>query len=1494
MKSFLKWAGIIVAIPIGLLLLLTVLLYIPPVQDYAVRKATEYASETTGLDIRIERLRLSPIVDLSLQGFTVLDAEGDTVVAAREAIVDLAFTRIFSRSIGVEEVSLHDVALDTKDLIATASVRGRLDLLTLQDDIDLIAQKVTIDNVAARGLNIDIQMQDTTVVDTTESAPVDWTIELAAARIEDARIRFAMPGDSAMVARAAVDHLTAQDVLLDLGKQLYQVGEAELKAERAALWMAGDAVAGAVPMRADSLLLTAQSIAFDGENAHLALPAMTLTLPGSKLKAAADVDFRALEAGQGGGLDVSLTTTLSKADLLRAAGDMLPASFAEAYPDRPLYLTLSLTGNVDHLALTQAEANLPGSIHAEASGSLLQLMDSTARGGDILYNVQTQDLSWVRRMADGALDDILLPPMQMGGKATVQGTRFATQSHLREGSGLVNLDAQVDIREPLTYEARLQTQRLQLRHFMPSLPTGPLSATASARGAGTDVFSNATRLEAEAEVQALAYDSLQLGGTTLQAHLRDGKGTARLSIDNPILIAQADVSTLLTKSFRESLCHLTFGLDLSRADLKALGLVEQPVKASMCLHMDGSTNLNDRHRIEGFINDIVLMHEDSVFRPEDVALEAYLAKDTTYATATSGDMSLRLRGHTGYDKLAGQLEHFMDELNRQLEHRRIDEEALTRRLPQIDLRMKLGERNIVHDFLSAMGYGFEDIRMGINLDPLIGINGGGHIHKFTLPGMQLDTIQAHLYQDSTSVRMDARVRNGRHNPHFTFDSRLNASLDRDGVASAKLVYFDDKGRKGVDLGLQGRVANDTLRLHLTPLSPMLAYRSFHLNDDNYVMVTKGNHIDVDIDLLADDGTGLKIYSSPNAEALQDLSVAISHFNLGELSSVVPYMPRLGGFLQGDAHLIQKDGSMSVSTDLSIDNLRYEQATLGPVGLEAVYLPNADGSHFIDGNLLQDGVPVAAFNGTYTPDNADGIIDVDAELNRLPFALVNGFIPDNMARLEGVAIGNIHVGGSTSKPLVDGLLATSGLQILSDPYSLQLRVVDDTISIKNSQLNLDRISIYSTGATPFTMDGTINFADPDRITINTDMAAKNFELINAPKSPKAIAYGKVFVDFSATLRGTLDNLNIRGQLGVLGKTDVTYLLTDSPLTTTDQVSELVEFVDFTDTLYVAPVTSTSPQHLNVTMRVNIADAAVAHCLLSPDGSSYVDVEGGGDLLMTYSPEKDLQLNGRYTINRGMMKYTMMVIPLKEFNIKSGSYVEFRGPLMNPTLNLSATERVRTTITENEQPRSVNFDVGLNITKTLQDLGLEFTLEAPEDANIQNELSTMSAEQRGRLAVTMLATGMYINDAGSLTGGGVTGQNALNSFLQSQISNITNKALKTVDISMGVEKGTDAATGATTTDYSFRFAKRFWGNRISIIVGGKVSTGENATNTGHSMIDNISIEYRLDQGGSRYVNVFYDKNYESLLDGEVTEMGAGLVLRRKTERVGDLFLFRKKKQ
>ena len=79
----------------------------------------------------------------------------------------------------------------------------------------------------------------------------------------------------------------------------------------------------------------------------------------------------------------------------------------------------------------------------------------------------------------------------------------------------------------------------------------------------------------------------------------------------------------------------------------------------------------------------------------------------------------------------------------------------------------------------------------------------------------------------------------------------------------------------------------------------------------------------------------------------------------------------------------------------------------------------------------------------------------------------------------------------------------------------------------------------------------------------------------------------------------------------------------------------------------------------------------------------------------------------------------------------------------------------------------------------------------------------------------------------------------------------------------------------------------------MIGGKISTG-NAAVRDESFIDNISLEYRLDNSGTRYVKLFHDKKYANVLEGEVTETGAGIVLKKKVSRIRDLFIFQRKKK
>ena len=78
----------------------------------------------------------------------------------------------------------------------------------------------------------------------------------------------------------------------------------------------------------------------------------------------------------------------------------------------------------------------------------------------------------------------------------------------------------------------------------------------------------------------------------------------------------------------------------------------------------------------------------------------------------------------------------------------------------------------------------------------------------------------------------------------------------------------------------------------------------------------------------------------------------------------------------------------------------------------------------------------------------------------------------------------------------------------------------------------------------------------------------------------------------------------------------------------------------------------------------------------------------------------------------------------------------------------------------------------------------------------------------------------------------------------------------------------------------------------MIGGTISTG-NETQQDESFIDNVSLEYRLDNSGTRYVRLFHNKDNESILEGEITETGVGIVLRKKMSRLSELFIFKRKK-
>ncbi len=1515
MKRALKYILWTLVSLLVLIALLVASLYLPPVQRWAVDRLTAYLEKETGLEVSVGSVHLSPLLDLRLGRVHVAQPPTD-VIDVGDVLVDLDLTQILSLHVGVEAIELSDGEVRMTQLIESLQMEGRLGSLRIvADNIDLRQKRVGITNASLDGCLLDLTLRETEEEDTTESAPVDWRIDVDKIQIQNSRIKVqGEPIGYAIDAAIRQAYVEAGDINLQKGR--YLVGEVSISADSL------NVAPNPTPV-GDGNILALRDVKLDFDKLSINLPSssvnvglnklsfrekggfqldnlagylsldanhveargLDLRTPNSTACGDANIEWNSLSPKARGRLTADLKASLGHQDVLLLGANFIPKDLAKHYPKQPLNIDLTADGNVDSLALQTATLTMPTVIDLRAAGTVEHLMDSLLLGADLKWDVTTMDLSFLNRYL--GLSDVHFPKMTLHADTRLRhATQLSADALLREGKGTARLRGDINF-QTMAYQGLTHINDLQLHHFLPKDSLYSLTMSAKFAGLCTDMLSPHTRLKAQADVKHLGYADWNLDDIHADCHLEKGKMTAEMSSRNELLGLQGCVDAVIAD---RKLQATTFNMDVNRIDLYALHLARKPLSASMVMHIDGDSDFRQTHRLKARIEAMELTTADSIFHPLDLTLDAQLTPELIQANALAGDLSLAVSSEQGLDSLLARLDNFSRELQREMDSLRLRQDTLRTLLPNVRLDLTCGQKNPLGNILRhATGYSFRDLSLHLLSSPTEGISGNGSMHSLNTGAILLDSIRWDLKQKPTGIELNARVANGPKNRIVTFLSQAHAALTETG-ANANLVFYDAKGKKSVDFGLALDLLQDGFRARFTPLNPIIAYRRFTLNDDNFVSLTKGGHLNALVDLLADDGTGLKLYTTPNDEAQQDVSLSVNQFNVGELTQVIPFMPDLSGFLHGDFHYMQADSTTTVSAEMLVNRMAYNGVRLGDVGLNGIYFPNADGSHYVDGIMTLNGDEVLTLDGKYHEEDNRGKLTGKTSFRHLPFSLLNAFMPDGPLALSGYAWGDFAVDGFTDNPILNGELKTDSLHIKADNYNIDLRIPDHTISVTDSRLALNRIEAYAAGKTPLTLDGNIDFSVLERVMLDVNVRANDYQLINAPKRQGSLAWGKVFAGLGGRLWGTLDNLKLRGRLDVLGSTDVSVVLTDTPLNSQDQLADIVTFTDFSDTIQAEPV-ELKRQSIDMQMEVGIAETAQIHCFLSDGGNDYIDLQGGGDLTLTYDLENDLQLWGRYTIGKGTMRYSLMAIPLNDFQIAQGSFVEFQGNIENPRLSINASERVRSTVTENNVPRNVAFDVGLAISRTLEDMGLEFTLEAPEDMTVQNQLTAMTQEERGRVAVTMLVTGMYVTDDAE-TNGGYNYANTLNAYLQSAINEIAGKALSTVDVNFGIQSGTSEA-GTSTTDYSFSFAKRFWGNRISVIIGGKVSTGQDAVNTGQTIIDNVAIEYRLDKTGSRYVNLFYDRNYESLLEGQVTKMGGGIVLRKKADRLGELFIFRKPK-
>lgn len=1519
MKKALWWILGILLSPILLFILLTILIYLPPVQNWLVDKVASVASEKTGMQITIAHVNLAFPLDLGIDGLQVIQTDSltqrpDTIIRGEHMVVDVQMMPLFSNQVVINQLEINHVSLNTAQWIEAARVKGTLGRLAASSrGIDLDKQNGVLNGVRLEDAHLDIALNDSVPEDTTTSEN-HWKIMADSIVVARSSVAFHMPGDT-MSVKARMGRLSIHQADINLEAQIYAI--------RSVDWTDGalqydqnflPTVDGLdvnhinlsrinigidsifyhdptlrlslrqVAMREKSGLEIAQ---MKGRiimaNGMVQLPAFQLRTPDSDIDVQLDLPLTAMDTGSREKIRMRLNAQLGKQDLMRFMG-MMPQHFQQQWPNYPLSIKGSVNGNMEYMDFTGLDISLPTAFHAKATGFVANLNDIDRLRTKVRFQAETGNLGFITGLLPRDIQRNYRIPRGISASGLVEadGPSYAANMVVREGRGTVKLKGALNSRS-MRYKADLNIRQLNIHHFMPHDSIYSLSADAQLQGHGTDIFAPRTEAHADVKLLHLGYGHLNLDQAEMTLRLQQGTAHAEINSNNALAAGNVAFDALMSKKRLQA----TLTTDLHRLDLYRLRVTENPLIVALCGHVDANSDLQTTHYVNGIFNDLTIRDSAKVYRPRDILLLANLTPDTTLANVQCGDFELKLNASGSYERLMKQCSLIGDSLAMQLQRKEINQPAIRQLLPIMRIHVESQSDNPLANLLrTGQNIDYKQLHFDIETSPDKGINGDGYIHSLVYEGTRLDTINLKLLQHKEQLAFSGQVRNNKRNPQFVFNTLFSGIIQERG-ASIGLRYFDADNRLGVRLGARAEMVDSGINIHLLPDRPTLGYKEFALNKDNYIFLGANNKVKADVNLVADDGTGVKIYSTESdPTALQDITISMNRFNLESITAVMPYAPRMAGLMEGDYHIVQHEsGRFSMMGSMAVNGMAYEGCTLGNVSTELIYLQKEDDAHAVEAHLMKDDEEVGVLSGTYY-NQGEGSLDAVLDLQRMPLDMVNGFVPDQIAGLEGYAEGQLTIKGALSRPQVNGELMLEDSYLVSVPYGMRLRFDDDPVRIVGSNLLFENFTVYAHNNNPLNLMGNINFANLDHIMVDLRMRADNYQIIDAKENSKSTAYGKAFVNFMGRMSGELSNLSMRGKLDVLGTTDMRYILRDSPLTTDNQLDELVKFTDFSDSTQTV-VNRPDLTGFNMDLTMNVSKGARIIAYLNADHSNYVDLMGGGTLRMTYNPADNLQLTGKYTLSNGEMKYSLPVIPLKTFTIQDGSYIEFTGDVMNPTLNITATEETKATVTgSNGVGRSVEFTCGVIITRTLSNMGLEFTLDAPEDMQLHSELQAMSIERRGKLAVSMLTTGMYLSEGNT---NAFSMNSALSSFLNSEINQITGNALRTLDLSFGLDNSTDAS-GNMHTDYSFKFAKRFWNNRMKIVVGGKVSSGNDYQNGAASVFDNVMLEYRLDDTANKYVTLFYENNAYDWLDGYTQKYGAGFVWRRTLQTFSDIIRFR----
>lgn len=1239
---------------------------------------------------------------------------------------------------------------------------------------------------------------------------------------------------------------------------------------------------------------------------------LKLQLNNSSANANANIQYNSIDSAfnnpENSDLQIALTQlNLQPADLKSLSPKLQNNPYMDALTANPITGSVRASGSLKEVKDFDTTLNWGPSTNLHIDGSLYNITQME----DFAFNLKNIDIKSTKENLQRFIPDENLNvkiPDTLALSGTIKGDleSFQTKAVLTIPEGKVALEALANIGNQKQFEGTIATDSLQLGTLLQNNQLGVISLQLEGSGSGTELSNMDAQLKGD--ISQFQFNQYNYSAINLTGELKNGTGQVSLSTKDENLNLKADTSIDFTKENNA----ITFNSNIIGADLRNLGFTKNAIKIAG--DIEGSYNgTSNSYTIEAAINNGIAVADNKQYQITTVMLNARVEDSITDATVKSGFLNGGLYSNASLSRIN-------TALKRQMENYFSKDSTLSGNLDDVEARLELAliPTPIISQVFFDGVENLDSLNIDVNFNARTKKLGGKvSIPKFTYAGSTIDSLEVNLEGDSTNLNFYAGLKN------FELDPvNLKRTFIEGNLKNKELVLdFNSINDTTQIMQISSELVfkKDTLSLHIAPENLLLNKKQWEIPEDNKIVMTEA-YTEFQNLVLSRNNQKLEISTKVPEMEDEHIGIIFENFQLQTFLSLFnPEEALVKGTVQGDFVILNPYDATGLVSELDITDFRLMQTPLGSLSLNASSKSLSDYDFDL---VLQDGGADLSLTGGYVAQEGGANLNMDLDIQKLETNVLQGFFKEELSNPSGNVSGNLQIDGTLNNPTYSGKLNFNEVGVTLSAFKTAFSIDDQSLDLNEEEITFNNFSIKDTNKGTLVLDGSIltdNFFNPSfDLSIKTD----RFIALDSKKGDNELVYGKAIVDTDLNVTGNLELPIINGSVGIGDQTDLTYLVPQSQYEIQEREGVVI-FVNRENPDAILTRNNNESANsvfagMDIKTTLKVSEEAVFKVVLDEKTEDMLQASGNAELNLNIDPNQNIRLSGRLELNSGFYKTSLYNLVSREFKINDGSSIVWSGDPYNATLDVTATYQVKTSAAplmssisygqdasiSGQYQKPATFFVYLNIGGEITSPEISFALDMPPEVQgtyggaVYGRIQQLNEQESelNKQVFSLLALNQFYPTSGSdgSNGGAVAlARNNVNNVLSSELNNISNKILGNsgfeLDFDLDSFQENQGDGYQNRTQLNINAQKKLFDDRVIVTAGSAVDVegSDSNSNTSTPVIGNVTLEYLLNEEGTRRLKGFRKQEYENVIDGQLIVTGLAFIFNREFNKFSQLF-------